>query len=448
MPNRPLLRTLLLAGLALAGAALPGGARADDDYGPPTTACPRGVLTLRLLKPQANPVYPAQVSAFEAANPCTKLDVSEVPFGQLADKINVLAASGTPPDVVVYDGPNTQSYAAAGMLLPLDPYLPAGLREDILPATLTEHTWDGKLYSPGLQQTTLALFYNADMLEKAGIPTPPRSLQDAWTWPQAMEAFRKCQQGRGDDVSVWGLAPSRFGTGTPGFVYRDLLFLRTQGDPEAPKDSSAYRTYWAISPDGKTAQGWLNTPEAVEGARFFQGMFGGGGAEAVTPKAGIPNAFQDRKACFTIDTSYFIAGLRNSDPGFRWGVTPMPRARAPVVHTGSLTLGVMARSRHHEEAVRFVMQVSTGRIAEEFARSYRIIPVLKSVAAGMPELGEYPLSIFAEELRAWGHPRPPSPRFAQYDKVVTDALRDIAYGADPKTRLDAAVRALTPILSR
>jgi fructooligosaccharide transport system substrate-binding protein len=66
----------------------------------------------------------------------------------------------------------------------------------------------------------------------------------------------------------------------------------------------------------------------------------------------------------------------------------------------------------------------------------------------MPELDEYPLSIFYEELVTWGQPRPPSPHFAQYDKIVSDALRDIAYGADPKTRLDAAVRSVQPILSR
>ena len=206
-------------------------------------------------------------------------------------------------------------------------------------------------YSPGTQQTTLALFYNTDMLEKAGIALPPRELDKAWTWTQAMAAFKKCQQGEGDDVTVWGLAPSRFGTATPGFVYRDMLFLRTQGDPKAPPDSSLYKTYWGISPDGKMAQGWLNTPEAIAGAKFFQDMFS---VAQITPKAGIPNAFQDGRACFTIDTSYFITGLVNHDPGFKWGVTPLPYSRTPIVHTGSLTYGVMAKTTHKDEAAKFV----------------------------------------------------------------------------------------------
>ncbi len=142
-------------------------------------ACPGGTVTLSVLKPQNNPPYPSQLDLFKAANPCIATEIQEVPFGQLADKISVLAASGNPPDVLVYDGPNTQSYAASGILLPLDSYMPPGLRDDILPATLAEHSYEGKLYSPGLQQTTLALFYNQDMLDKAGIATPPRALDKA-----------------------------------------------------------------------------------------------------------------------------------------------------------------------------------------------------------------------------------------------------------------------------
>jgi ABC-type glycerol-3-phosphate transport system substrate-binding protein len=224
-----------------------------------------------------------------------------------------------------------------------------------------------------------------------------------------------------------------------------MLFLRTQGDPKAPPDSSVYKTFFGISPDGKTAQGWLNTPEAVAGAQLFQGMFS---VEKVTPKAGIPNAFQDGRACFNLDTSYFITGLTNAHPAFQWGVAPLPYSRTPIVHTGSVTYGVMAKTTHKAEAAKFVIEMSTGAIAQSLAETTHILPVLKSLYPKLPALREYPLNIFAEELQQWGQPRPPSPHFAQYDKIVTDALRDIAYGADPKTRLDAAARSLQPILSR
>jgi maltose-binding protein MalE len=108
----------------------------------------------------------------------------------------------------------------------------------------------------------------------------------------------------------------------------------------------------------------------------------------------------------------------------------------------------MAKTKFPDEAAKFVIDVSTGAIAEAYAHAARILPALKSIGAKMPELKEYPLNIFNEELARWGHPRPPSPHFAQYDKLVTDALRDIAYGADPKARLDAAAHAVQPLLAR
>ena len=428
-----LLATALFAAPALAG-----------DRSAPTADCPQGVLTLSVLKPLNNPPTPAMISAWESGNKCIKIALNEVPFGQLADKISVLAAATNPPDLLMFDGPNTQTYAAAGILLPLNKYFPAGLKDDIVAPTLAEHTYEGKIYSPGTQQASLALYYNADMLAPLGI-TPPKDLDKAWTWAQAIEAMKKCQKGEGDNVSVWGLAPSRFGNATPGFVFRDFLFVRTFGDPKAPPESSLYKTYWGISPDGKTAQGWLNTPEAVEGAKLFADLFN---VHKITPKAGIPNAFQDKKACFTIDVSYFAAGLVNNDPGFKWGVTPLPYVRTPVVHTGSLTLGVTAKSTNPDEAAKFVIDVSTGKIAEDYNRAARALPAMKSIGARIEWLKEYPLNIFQEEVEKWGHPRPPSAHFAQYDKIVSDALRDIAYGADAKTRLDAAARAVQPLLAR
>jgi fructooligosaccharide transport system substrate-binding protein len=439
------MKGLAFAALLIGGATMipMTSARAQPDRGPPTSECVQGVLTLHLLRAEGNPPPPNIVAQWEATNKCTKVEVTEVPFGQLADKISVLAASGNPPDIIGYDGPNTQSYAAAGILLPLDKYLPPHFKDDVLPATLQEHSYNSKVYSPGIQQVALALFYNKDMTDAVGI-TPPSTLDHGWTWPQAIDAFKKCQKETNGNVSVWGLAPSRFGNGTPGFVYRDLLFLRSAGDPTAPKDSSLYKTYFALSPDGNTADGWLNTPEAVAALKVYQSMFN---EMHITPKGAIPNAFQDRRACFTIDINPLVGALQKNDPGFKWGVTPLPYFRTPIVHTGSTTLAVMAKSRHPDEAANFVVAISTGAFELAYAKQARIIPPEKSIYSQMDELRIYPTSIFDQEVRDWGHPRPISPHSAQYDKVVTDALRDIAYGADPKARLDQAVRTLQPILS-
>lgn len=432
-PTRNLALTSILTLLATGATA--------GTMGPATEACPDGVLTLTLLRAQNNLPPDDLIGQWEAGQPCTSIEVTEVPFGQLFDRISILGSSPNPPDILSYDAPDTASYASAGVLLPLDPYLPEGFADDMMSATRNENSYQGSIFSPGIEQATLALFYNRDRLDALGI-TPPTDLDDAWTWPEAIEAMRACQEAT--DGDVWGLAPSRFGAGTPGFAYRDLLFLRSAGDPTAPEDSTAYRTFWALSPDGTEVEGWLNTPEAVEAAAVYQAMFND---DPITPKAGIPNAFQDQAACFTIDMQYLAAGLQAEDPGFAWGVTPLPYFETPVVHTGSLTLGVSARTQFPDQAAGFVMDMSTGELAKAWLEQSGSLPSQLSLVAELPGLAEPPFDLFAASLERWGQPRPPSAKFVQYNRIVTEALRDIAYGADPQATLDAAAAGLSPILA-
>ena len=224
-----------IAVCALLAAALASPALAGE-RGAPTADCPQGVLTMTVLKPLNNPPTPPMVAAWEAANRCMKIELNEVPFGQLADKISVLAASGNPPDIVMYDGPNTQTYAAAGVLMPLEKYFPPGLKDDMIAATLSEHSYDGHIFSPGTQQSSLALFYNADMLAPLGI-VPPRDLDKAWTWDQAVEAMKKCQKGDGRQRHRLGPGAEPLRQCHARFrVSATFCFVRTFGDPKAPPE--------------------------------------------------------------------------------------------------------------------------------------------------------------------------------------------------------------------
>lgn len=423
--------------LAVAGCSASGG---DKKV---TAECPDGEVTLSVLRAENNSPSDEQLDAYTAENACVQFEVSEVPFGQLAEKIAVTAPSNNAPDIIGFDSPDTQSYASQGLLLPLDEYLPDGWMDDVASATLAENSWDGKVYSPGMQQDALALYYNKTMTDAANI-TVPQTLDEAWTWDEALEAFKACQQGSGDNTTVYGLAPSRLGNGTPGFAYRDLLFARSAGDPEADENSAEYKTYWALSRDGKTTDGWLNTPEAVEATTWYQNLFNG--PDAVTSKTGLPNALIDGKACFDIEVGSMIGTLTEADPDFEWAVSPLPYFTTPIVHTGAVTVGVSARSKHQEEAAKAVVAMSTGEQLTTFSRDNLRIPVLKSSVDEIDFLQEYPYSILVQEIQEWGQPRPPSPSFTQYNQFVTEALRDVAYGSDVKTALDKAVSQIDPFL--
>jgi fructooligosaccharide transport system substrate-binding protein len=437
-------RCLAAGAVLLLGASTLTACSSDEGRGAATAECPDGVVDLTVLRATDNVPTDSQLDAYSASvKECVTFTVSEVPFGQLADKISILAPSSNAPDIIGYDSPDTTDFASQGLLAPLDDYLPDGWKDDVLEATYNEFEFDGSIYSMGVQQDALSLFYNKTMTDAAGI-TVPTTLDTAWTWEQARDAMLACQVGTPGNAEITGLAPSRIGDGTPGAMYRDLLFLRSAGDPTAPEDSSAYKTFYALSPDGSEADGWLNTPEAVEAATFYQSLFQGD--EAVTSKTGRPNAFIDGKACFDLEVNEIIQNVQEADVDFEWGVAPMPYITTPIVHTGAITIGASAKSDESEEAAKAVVAMSSGELVREYNDSEFRMPTLTSVYDALPEFQDAPYDMIREELLEWGQSRPRTSSFSQYNQIVTDALRDIAYGTDPQNALDQAVTQLDSVL--
>ncbi|KQQ08235.1 ABC transporter substrate-binding protein [Rathayibacter sp. Leaf296] len=443
----PRRRTTSAGILTLAAAtalALTGCSGSDSNTSAATEQCPDGVTTLDVLRAATQVPTDEQLSAYsDSVDGCVEFAVNEVPFGQLDAKINVLASSSNVPDIIGFDSPSMTDYASKGLLLPLDEYVSAEWKENALPATLKADTYDGKLYAADVQQDALSLYFNKDLTDAAGI-TVPTTLGEAWTWEEAREAMLACQQGTPGDPSIYGLAPTQLGDGTPGNVYADLLILRSAGDPTADESSSAYKTYAALSPDGTSVDGYLNSPEAIEAATFFQSLFNGD--EAVSSKTGRPNAFIDGKACFDLFPSAQTAALTDAD--FEWGNSPMPYITTPIIHTGAVTIGATAATTTPEIAGKVVAALSESSMATEYTTANGRLPALTDVAADNAQYQEAPYDMLFEELQQWGEPRPLTPAFGQYNTIVATALKNIAYGSDARTQLDQAVDQLDPILAR
>jgi fructooligosaccharide transport system substrate-binding protein len=391
-------------------------------------------ITLKVLTPQDE--GDTTVKDFQKAFPCVKLSVDAVPFSDIGEKIQVAAASSTPPDIYYYDGPNTSDYAYNGILMPLDKYIDAAHKAQLLPSIVEQGTYNGKLYSAGLGESATALFYNKTLTNAAGI-YPPTTLAGGWTWPEAIAAFKKVQRGPKNDPTVYALAASQFGNGTPGNYYRDGAMLRSMGDPAAAKGSSSYDTFQGISDNGKTVDGYVNSSEAISGAKVFQSLY----SDGLEPKTGAPDMWINGKAAFDID-GYYAASqaaqqTKTTKGRFQWGITPLPYFNSPIVQTGDDTIGVSAKTKYPAEAAAFALFATSVQEETNYFNNGGGLPNLKSLYQ-TPAFKTSPLDIFAEELAHWGRPRPSTPVFAFYDNEMSSALNNIALGEQPKTALDKA----------
>ena len=98
------------------------------------------------------------------------------------DKVNATSPQG-PADILFVDGPTVSVYAANDIIVPLDDMFPEEDWEDFLDSTKNQGTYDGKIYAIGATESSVALYYNRDMLDAAGIKAPDK-LEDAWTWSE------------------------------------------------------------------------------------------------------------------------------------------------------------------------------------------------------------------------------------------------------------------------
>ena len=125
----------------------------------------------------------AGVPKFIAAFPnITVTPVPGQPEAQVLEKFKAAAAAGTPPDVIALNANVYGDLVASKFITPLDDLVKSrssGFNRDAFhPEPLNAMTLDGKLYGVPRFVTTMLLFYNKDLFQRAGIAEPSES----WTY--------------------------------------------------------------------------------------------------------------------------------------------------------------------------------------------------------------------------------------------------------------------------
>ncbi|MEW6226561.1 MAG: extracellular solute-binding protein [Bacillota bacterium] len=394
--------------------------------------------TLRMLIP-ANTTWESFhqkiIRRFEAEHPGTKVEMQAVPFAEFFRTISTSVAGGNPPDVIWADGPEVKHLAYHGIIVPLEGWIFTKEElADFLPQSLEEGSYNGKVYAVSNQQSSSAMFYNKDIMAAAGI-VPPTTLDNAWTWPETLNVLKKVTQvSPQGTVSIWGYVVR-----TIGQVYETLCFLRSNAEPGS-------KTFMALSPDGKTVDGYLNSPEAIEATQFWQDLYV---KHKVTPVENIPLAFESGHAAIYIRPENLIPILETEYPNLKWGVTPFPYFKTPISHTGSFMYTVTKQSKNKDLAGELVRLLTSPDTAARWFETCKQLPSRKSLYNQIDVYRTSPeRRIFYETLVRWGHPRPQTPAFREYNEILGKAFADIAKGAPVKKTLDDAVRQIDRQLAR
>jgi multiple sugar transport system substrate-binding protein len=212
---------------------------------------------------------------------------TDVPGPTLIQKVLQQASSKTLPDVLMLDNPDIQQIAATGALAPLKDF---GLNADgFAPGPVSAATYKGDLYALQPGANTIAIFYNKDILDKAGVKPPT-------TWAELKETAKKLTK------------PGQY-----GFAFNA---------------TADYEGAWQFLPPMWTNGGDetnLTTPQVAGALQLWKDLVDDGSASksVVTwSQANVNDQFIAKKAAMMLNGPWQEPTLDKS--GINYGVVPFP----------------------------------------------------------------------------------------------------------------------------
>jgi len=261
MPKKRLLAVAAMAALApLTLAACGGGGSSGGGSGNASSATVDSLTVLDYYTDDpGHSQIGDQLSKCGTSIGAAKIDHQSVPGPTLIQKVLQQASSKSLPDVLMLDNPDIQQIAETGALAPLDDY---GISADgYAPGPVSAATYDGKLYGLQPGANTIAIFYNKDVLEKAGVKPPT-------TWAELKTTAKKLTVGK-----QYGFAFNA--TADYEGAWQFLPPMWTNGGDEtkltSPEVAGALQLWKDLVDDGSASKSVVNWKQADVNDQFIAG---------------------------------------------------------------------------------------------------------------------------------------------------------------------------------
>lgn len=394
-------RPQALAGIALAATAMvtlsacssSGGAAEDG-----------GEITLTYNTWQGQEkAMEAIADAFTEEHPNVTIDIQVTPYKEYFTKLQTAATGGSAADVFWMNGPNFQLYAANGQIAPLDD---AGIDSADYPEGLIDlYTFDGKLYGAPKDFDTVALWYNKEIFDAAGVAYPAAG----WTWDDFTAAAAKLTD---PATGQFGVAASQFGQ-------------------ENFYNSIAQAGGEVISSDG-TKSGY-GSPEALAGIELWTGLIEAGSsptAQQMTDTSPEDMFLSGKVAMFQNGSWAGGTYAANPDIADKVDVAPLPagpEGNQSVIH--GLANVVNAKSAHLDVAEEFAAFASGEQAANIQADTGTVIPAFDGTQqAWLDAVPQYDLQVYIDALDT-AVPYPVSKNTSAWTSIESEILSQVWSGA-------------------
>jgi multiple sugar transport system substrate-binding protein len=373
----------IAAALLLALGAAACGGTGDDGAGDKAAGAPAAkteklepanlTLWVGFSAPRELRVFKDAVKQFEQLNPGITV---KVVGGISDDKLIAASRGGKAPDVAQsFSADNAGAFCGSGAWIDLKPYMERdGISDEIFPPAPRSYTqFDGTRCALPMLADTYGLYYNEEMLKKAGIDGPPKTVSEL-----TEDAKKLTVKNPDGSLKVVGFNPSlNWYTNTPASM--GPMFGGKWVD-DSGKSSLGSDPAWAKF---LTWQKDLIDFYGYDNLVKFQAGLG--------DEYSTSNAFEKGKVAMHLDGEWRTAFLADEAPDLKYGTAPLPvDDDKPELYGAGYTTGNIAgipkRAEHKEQGWALLKFLTTDdRAMVALSNGLRNVPTTES-SAKSPDL--------------------------------------------------------------
>ncbi len=322
-----------------------------------------------------------------------------VPRNELITKVLLAAQQKQMPDILMVDNPDLQEVASTGALAPLSEYGVdlTGLYENLLDAG----SYEGQVYgiAPGING--MALWYNKDMFEEAGVEPPT-------TWAEIKEVAGKLTT-----EDVYGIAFSAPATEEGTWQFEPW--------------------FWGAGGDLKK----LDSPEGIRALEFWVDLVNSGYASKSVvqwSQGDVNDQFLAGKAAMQQNGVWNLGAIEES--GINFGIVPIPMpdgGAAPGPMGGEvLTIPLTNSVDRMNAAGKLANCLLSDKNMQAWANQNAYIPgrisVAQQVAKDRPNMAPFVEAAAASRSRP-GPPANLGPNYSKISQPLWNAIQAALTGA-------------------
>lgn len=347
------------------------------------------------------------VDAYNQSQSQFEVEVEYVPFGDMKKKYSMGLVAKELPDLGMIDNPDHAAFASMGLF------------EDI---TDQVSTWDegNKAYFPGPWKSTildgrnygipftsncLALYYNKDMMDAAGVNVPT-------SWNELLEIGKKLSVD-----GTFAIAMSAVKTEEGTFQYLPW-YLSSGASVTEPSSSEGVRSLSFLR---EMVEEGIMSPEVINWTQ-----------------SDVQKQFSSGQAAMMVNGPWNITAVNNDSPDMNWGIAMVPKDAKYASVLGGENIGII-KDGNVIGAWNFIEYMCSAENVDAYISHTGYFPPRQDVASNNKRWTSDPiLSVFMEEMQ-FAMPRGPHPKWPQISNALSEALqKGIVGAADPEQAMKEA----------